>query len=56
LRLLQAVVTVFCRLRLYRRVALRHHLWRHLCVWVTAPRRHLLVPRPLQPCPSLRMR
>jgi hypothetical protein len=56
LRLLQAVVTVFRRLRLHRRVALRRHLWRPLCVWVTAPRRHLIVPRPLQSCPFLRMR
>jgi hypothetical protein len=54
LRLFRAVVTVFRRLRLHRRVALCRHLWRPLCVWVTAPRRHLIVP--LQPCPSLRMR
>jgi hypothetical protein len=47
LRLLQAVVTVFRRLYLHRRVALRRYLWRPLCVWVTAPRQHLIVPRPL---------
>jgi hypothetical protein len=61
-RLLSAILPAFCRLRLrrltalHRHGALHRHLWWLLCVLMASLRRHLIVPRPLQSCPSMRMR
>jgi hypothetical protein len=54
--LLQVVVTAFRRLCLHRCIALSRLLWRPWCVLMTALRRLMILPRPLQSCPSLRMR